>query len=151
MHARTHARKHACTENIYSIFRDKLLLLGEHGFRDKLLLLGEHGLDIVVSNPLATTMVLLFVVCGWWEKAVAGVCLRTYLVHSTYGFFGYQGYERRKNCKLSCSFPTYLIFMRIIMCMNSFRKIPESQFTSIHNFLRIFHALIVGINRFLAE
>ena len=29
-------------------------------------------------------MVLLFVVCGWREEAVAGVFLRTYLVHSTY-------------------------------------------------------------------
>jgi hypothetical protein len=28
--ARTHARTNGCTENIYSIFRDKLLLLGEH-------------------------------------------------------------------------------------------------------------------------
>jgi len=28
-------------------------------------------------------MVLLYVVCGWREEAVAGVCLRTYLVHST--------------------------------------------------------------------
>ena len=28
----THARTDARTENIYSIFRDKLLLLGEHGF-----------------------------------------------------------------------------------------------------------------------
>ena len=36
-----------------------------------------------------------------------------------------------------CSFPTYLIFTRIITCMNSFRKIPESQFTSIHNFKNI--------------
>ena len=33
-------------------------------------------------------MVLLFVVCGWREEAVAGVFLRTYLVHSTYVFFG---------------------------------------------------------------
>ena len=33
-------------------------------------------------------MVLLFVVCGWWEEAVAGVFLRTYLVHSAYIFFG---------------------------------------------------------------
>jgi hypothetical protein len=31
-------------------------------------------------------MVLLFVVCGWREEAVAGVCLRKYLVHSTYVF-----------------------------------------------------------------
>ncbi len=31
-------------------------------------------------------MVLLFVVCGWQEEAVAGVFLRTYLVHSTYVF-----------------------------------------------------------------
>jgi hypothetical protein len=34
MHARTHGRMHGrtdrWTENIYSIFRDKLLLLGEH-------------------------------------------------------------------------------------------------------------------------
>jgi hypothetical protein len=47
-------------------------------------------------------MVLLFVVCGWREEAVAGVCLRTYLVHFYIRFFGYQGYERRKNCKPSC-------------------------------------------------
>ncbi len=33
-------------------------------------------------------MVLLFVVCGWREEAMAGVFLRTYLVHSTYVFFG---------------------------------------------------------------
>jgi hypothetical protein len=39
-------------------------------------------------------MVLLFVVCGWREEAVAGVFLRTYLVHSTYGFL-YQGYDIR--------------------------------------------------------
>jgi hypothetical protein len=31
-------------------------------------------------------MVLLFVVCGWREEAVAGVFLRTSLVHSTYVF-----------------------------------------------------------------
>ena len=29
---RTHGRTDAWTENIYSIFRDKLLLLGEHGY-----------------------------------------------------------------------------------------------------------------------
>jgi hypothetical protein len=29
----THGRMHGRTENIYSIFRDKLLLLGEHGYR----------------------------------------------------------------------------------------------------------------------
>ncbi len=33
-----------------------------------------------------SAMVLLFVVCGWREEAVAGVCLRKYLVHSTYVF-----------------------------------------------------------------
>jgi hypothetical protein len=30
---RTHGRTDARMENIYSIFRDKLLLLGEHGFK----------------------------------------------------------------------------------------------------------------------
>ena len=40
-------------------------------------------------------MVLLFVVCGWREEAVAGVFLRTYLVHSTYVLFLYQGYDIR--------------------------------------------------------
>ena len=35
-------------------------------------------------------MVLLFVVCGWQEEAVAGVCLRSYMVLSTYVFL-YQG------------------------------------------------------------
>jgi hypothetical protein len=32
-------------------------------------------------------MVLLFVVCGWREETVAGVCQRMYLVHSTYVLF----------------------------------------------------------------
>jgi hypothetical protein len=45
---------HTCTdgrtENICSIFRDKLLLLGENVFKDKLLLLGEHILMIVFSS-----------------------------------------------------------------------------------------------------
>jgi hypothetical protein len=40
-------------DNIYSIFRDKLLLLGEHVFRDKLLLIGEH----ILLCRLATNMV----------------------------------------------------------------------------------------------
>ena len=47
------------------------------------------------------------------------------------------------------SFPTYLIFTRIMTRMKSFRKIPQSQFTSIHIFLRIFHASIVGVIEFL--
>ncbi len=34
----THARTNARTDNIYSIFRDKLLLLGEHVFQAALLL-----------------------------------------------------------------------------------------------------------------
>jgi hypothetical protein len=54
--------------------------------------------------------------------------------------------EKDQLARNYCSFPTYLIFTRIITCMNSLQKIPESQFTSIHNF-----ASIVGINRFLAE
>ncbi len=32
MDGRTDGRTHRRTENIYSIFRDKLLLLGEHGY-----------------------------------------------------------------------------------------------------------------------
>jgi hypothetical protein len=32
-------------------------------------------------------MVLLFVVCGWRKEAVAGVCRRTYSVHSACFFF----------------------------------------------------------------
>ncbi len=34
--AQTHGRTDARTENIYSIFRDKLLLLGEHGLSIRL-------------------------------------------------------------------------------------------------------------------
>jgi hypothetical protein len=34
---------------------------------------------------------LVFVVCGWREEAMAGVFLRTYLVHTTYVFL-YQSY-----------------------------------------------------------
>ncbi len=49
MHGRTDARTDGRTENIYSIFRDKLLLLGEHVFRDKLLLLGEHVFGILLG------------------------------------------------------------------------------------------------------
>jgi hypothetical protein len=45
------------TENIYSIFRDKLLLLGEHVFRDKLLLLGEH---VFIGGPGGTGKLALF-------------------------------------------------------------------------------------------
>jgi hypothetical protein len=55
MHARTHAR----TENIYSIFRDKLLLLGEHGYVeshteicDLLLVVTDTSYDLLLSrNP----------------------------------------------------------------------------------------------------
>ncbi len=36
MHARTDARTDGRTENIYSIFRDKVLLLGEHVFTNVL-------------------------------------------------------------------------------------------------------------------
>ena len=47
-------------------------------------------------------MVLLFVVCGWREEAVAGVFLRTtwYILHT---FFGYQGYDIWKNRKAHCT------------------------------------------------
>ena len=51
-HGRTHARTDGRTENFYSIFRDKLLLLGEHGF--PLLPLDEINLNLTVScsiNP----------------------------------------------------------------------------------------------------
>jgi hypothetical protein len=52
-------------------------------------------------------MVLLFVVCGWREEALAVVFLRTtwYILHK---FFGYQGYESGKNCKPSCTQHTLL-------------------------------------------
>jgi len=39
MDGRTHARTDARTENIYSIFRDKLLLRGEHGLPQTVLTL----------------------------------------------------------------------------------------------------------------
>jgi hypothetical protein len=42
-------------------------------------------------------MVLLFVVCGWREETVAGVCQRTYLVHYTYVFFCTRGYGKIVN------------------------------------------------------
>ena len=42
-HAWTDARTHGRTENIYSIFRDKLLLLGEHGYRRNTVALGILG------------------------------------------------------------------------------------------------------------
>ncbi len=48
-------------------------------------------------------MVLLFVVCGWREETMAGVCQCMYLVHSTYVFFCTRGYKRRKNRKPSCT------------------------------------------------
>ena len=56
----------------------------------------------LANNRNATAMVLLFVVCGWREEAMAGVCLRTYLVHSTYVFL-YQGYDIWKNRKANCT------------------------------------------------
>jgi len=46
-------------------------------------------------------MVLLFVVCGWREEAVAGVFLRKtwYILHT---FFWLPGLRNQKNCKPSC-------------------------------------------------
>ena len=41
---RTDARTHARTENIYSIFRDKLLLLGEHGYDNWNLISHDHNM-----------------------------------------------------------------------------------------------------------
>jgi hypothetical protein len=46
----------------------------------------------------------LFVVCGWREEAVAGVFLRTYLVHSTYVLFLYQGYDIRFYREAHCMY-----------------------------------------------
>ncbi len=60
--------------------------------------------QIILTSSNKTASFKVFVVCGWREEAVAGVCLRTYLVHSTYVFLVmYQGYESRKNCKPSCT------------------------------------------------
>ena len=60
--------------------------------------------QIILTSTNKTASFTVFVVCGWREEAVAGVCLRTYLVHSTYVFLVmYQGYESRKNCKPSCT------------------------------------------------
>ena len=63
--------------------------------------------QIILTSTNKTASFTVFVVCGWREEAVAGVCLRTYLVHSTYVFLVmlYQGYESRKNCKPSCTPP----------------------------------------------
>ena len=56
--------------------------------------------DIVVSNPLASAMVLLFVVCGWREEAVAGVCLRTYLGHFRHTFFWLPGLRKTEKLRI---------------------------------------------------
>ncbi len=53
-------------------------------------------------------MVLLFVVCGWREEAVAGVFQRTYLVHSTYVLFLYQGYDIRFYPEAHCMYFTHV-------------------------------------------
>jgi hypothetical protein len=55
-------------------------------------------------------MVLLFVVCGWREEAVAGVFLRTYLVHSTYVFL-YQDYNIHFYREAHYSFQKILYFV----------------------------------------
>jgi hypothetical protein len=50
--------------------------------------------QIILTSTNKTASFMVFVVCGWREEAVAGVCLRTYLVHSTYVFLVmYQGYD----------------------------------------------------------
>jgi hypothetical protein len=49
-------------------------------------------------------MALLFVVCGWREEAVAGVCRRKYSVHSTYVFFLYQGYDIPASGEAHCTY-----------------------------------------------
>ena len=61
--------------------------------------------QIILTSTNKTASFTVFVVCGWREEAVAGVCLRTYLVHSTYVFLVmYQGYDilfyREAHCTL---------------------------------------------------
>ena len=52
----------------------------------------RHERDIVVAKSASFIHgSLVFVVCGWREETVAGVCQRTYLVHSTYGIFCTRG------------------------------------------------------------
>jgi hypothetical protein len=64
--------------------------------------------QIILTSTNKTASFTVFVVCGWREEAVAGVCLCTYLVHSTYVFLVmYQGYESRKNCNPSCTSRKY--------------------------------------------
>ena len=45
----TDARTDGRTENIYSIFRDKLLLLGEHGFKEEDVLITCKGEPILIG------------------------------------------------------------------------------------------------------
>jgi len=51
---------HARTENIYSIFRDKLLLLGEHGLLLMAEQTGDAMLPAVAAKATAKEEVLLF-------------------------------------------------------------------------------------------
>jgi hypothetical protein len=69
--------------------------------------------QIILTSTNKTASFKVFVVCGWREEAVAGVCLRTYLVHSTFVFLVmYQGYESRKNCKPSCTYRRVSLFFQ---------------------------------------
>ena len=58
-------------------------------------------------------MVLLFVVCGWREEAVAGVFLRTYLVHSTYVFLCTRATKVGKIVNPAVLHPTALVFLHV--------------------------------------
>ena len=79
--------------------------------------------QIILTSTNKTASFTVFVVCGWREEAVAGVCLRTYLVHSTYVFLVmYQGYESRKNCKPSC---TYIILCLVAIVSVSDFYVPS--------------------------
>jgi len=59
-------------------------------------------------------MVLLFVVCGWWEEAVVGVCLCAYLVHSTYVYLVTRATKDRKivNPAVGCGINQRTIHMK---------------------------------------
>ncbi len=101
--------------------------------------------QIILTSTNKTASFKVFVVCGWREEAVAGVCLRTYLVHSTFVFLVmYQGYESRKNCKPSCIAMQYILFFLNMKGLESM-SILHQNFCNMHFARRNMHIGIESI------
>ncbi len=94
-------------------------------------------------------MVLLFVVCGWREETVVGVCQRTYLVHSTYVFFCTRGYERRKIVNPAVPLH-HQVTLQPVFFYNLYRLVWATK-VALATICLVFPALVLGYYFFIVE